>query len=91
MPKTDAATQTYGIYYPNAKDLDLLIKQNKQILAEKELQEYRPSLKPISPGKGYWRQQIEHIFAHVNNYAVNRPDFQVLIGKKQTLYISKLD
>lgn len=78
--KGDAATQTYGIYYPSAKDLDLLLKQNKQILEKQEINEYRGVLKPSSPGKGYWRQQIDHVYAHLKAYANNRPDFQALIG-----------
>ncbi|CAF5185883.1 unnamed protein product, partial [Rotaria sp. Silwood1] len=79
--KKEAATQTYGIYYPSAKDIDLIITQNKKLLNGKELKEYRPILTPTSPGKGYWRQQLDHICAHLKTYAVNRPDFQSLIGK----------
>ncbi|CAF0832258.1 unnamed protein product [Rotaria sp. Silwood1] len=79
--KKEAATQTYRIYYPSAKDIDLIITQNKKLLAEKELKEYHPILTSTSPGKGYWRQQLDHICAHLKTYAVNRPDFQSLIGK----------
>ncbi|CAF1535808.1 unnamed protein product, partial [Rotaria sp. Silwood1] len=79
--KKEAATQTYRIYYPSAKDIDLSITQNKKLLAEKELKEYRPILTSTSPGKGYWRQQLDHICAHLKTYAVNRPDFQSLIGE----------
>ncbi|CAF1453967.1 unnamed protein product, partial [Rotaria sp. Silwood1] len=79
--KKEAATQTYGIYYPSAKDIDLIITQNKKLLNEKELKEYRPILTSTSPGKGYWRQQLDHICAHLKTYAVNRPDFQSLIGE----------
>jgi hypothetical protein len=78
--KNEAATQTYGIYYPSAKDLDLLIAQNKKLLVDQELKEHRPVLTAVSPGKGYWRQQLDHVCAHLKAYAVNRPDFQVLIG-----------
>ncbi|CAF1521587.1 unnamed protein product [Rotaria sp. Silwood1] len=79
--KKEVATQTYGIYYPSAKDIDLIITQNKKLLNEKELKEYRPILTSTSPGKGYWRQQLDHICAHLKTYAVNRPDFQSLIGE----------
>lgn len=81
ITKSEAATQTYGIYYPSAKDVDLIIKQNKQLLADKEVNEYRPVLTSVSPGKGYWRQQMDHVCAHLKAYAVNRPDFQALVGK----------
>ncbi|CAF1355003.1 unnamed protein product [Rotaria sp. Silwood1] len=79
--KKEAATQTYGIYYPSAKDIDLIITQNKKLLNGKELKEYRPILTSTSPGKGYWQQQLDHICAHLKTYAVNRPDFQSLIGE----------
>ncbi|CAF0896810.1 unnamed protein product [Rotaria sp. Silwood1] len=65
--KKEAATQTYRIYYPT----------------EKELKEYHPILTSTSPGKGYWRQQLDHICAHLKTYAVNRPDFQSLIGESR--------
>ncbi|CAF4922052.1 unnamed protein product, partial [Rotaria magnacalcarata] len=48
---------------------------------EQELKEYRPVLTSTSPGKGYWRQQLDHVAAHLRAYAVNQPDFQALIGK----------
>ncbi|CAF1327110.1 unnamed protein product [Rotaria sp. Silwood1] len=79
--KKEVATQTYGIYYPSAKDIDLIITQNKKLLNGKELKEYRPILTSTSPGKGYWRQQLDHICALLKTYAVNRPDFQSLIGE----------
>ncbi|CAF4081244.1 unnamed protein product, partial [Rotaria sp. Silwood1] len=63
--RKEVATQTYGIYYPSAKDIDLIITQNKRLLNEKELKEYRPILTSTSPGKGYWRQQLDHICAHL--------------------------
>ncbi|CAF1212445.1 unnamed protein product [Rotaria sordida] len=81
ITKNEAATQTYGIYYPSAKDIELIITQNKQLLAEQETKEHRPVLTSTSPGKGYWRQQLDHICAHLKTYAVNRPDFQSLIGE----------
>ncbi|CAF4608965.1 unnamed protein product, partial [Rotaria magnacalcarata] len=71
--KHEAATQTYGIYYPSAKDIDLIITQNKKLLDEQELKEYRPVLTSTSPGKGYWRQQLDHVAAHLRAYAVNQP------------------
>ena len=80
ITKNEAATQTYGIYYPSIKDLEYVKIQNQKLLDEKEIQEHRPLLKSISPGKGYWRQQLDHVYAHLRNYAANQPDFQLLIG-----------
>ena len=69
-----------GIYYPSAKEIDGIIAQNKQLQADREFKERRPILTAVSPGKGYWRQQMDHICAHLKAYAVNRPDFRSLIG-----------
>ena len=82
MKKTEAATQTYGIYYPSAKDLDLVMTQNKKLLEEQEFQERRPVLTSASPGKGYWKQQLDHVCAHLKTFATNHPDFRLLIGNQ---------
>lgn len=86
ITKSEAATQTHGIYYPSAKEIDTLIAQNRQLQADREFKERRPILTAISPGKGYWRQQMDHICAHLKAYAVNRPDFRSLIGN---IYIER--
>ena len=80
ITKSEAATQTYGIYYPSVKDLEYIKTQNQKLLDEKEIQEHRPLFKSISPGNGYWRQQLDHVYAHLKVYAANQPDFQLLIG-----------
>ncbi len=89
ITKSEAATQTYGIYYPSAKDLDLLITQNKKLLAEHEFKEQRPVLTSVSPGKGYWRKQLDHVCAHLKTYAANQPDFRALIGNIYIVYTIK--
>ncbi|CAF0800692.1 unnamed protein product [Rotaria sordida] len=81
ITKSEIATQTHGIYYPSAKEIDILVAQNKQLQADREFKERRPILTAVSPGKGYWRQQMDHICAHLKAYAVNRPDFRSLIGE----------
>ncbi|KAM7533187.1 hypothetical protein Aperf_G00000127899 [Anoplocephala perfoliata] len=40
-----------------------------------------PVLTPISPGKGLWRMQIEHLVAHVKAYTRNDLNFQQAIGE----------
>ena len=87
--KTEAATQTYGIYYPSAKDLDVLITQNKRLLEEQEFKDKPPVLTAVSPGKGYWRKQLDHVCAHLKAYAVNRPDFRALMGNIHIVYTIK--
>jgi peptide methionine sulfoxide reductase MsrA len=86
ITKTDVGTQTNGFYYPSAKDIDILTAQNKQLQADREFKDRRPILTAISPGKGYWRQQMDHVCAHLKTYAVNRPDFRSLMGRNERHY-----
>lgn len=80
MNKSEAATQTFGIYYPSAKDLDLVMTQNKKLLEKQEFPE-RPSRRTTSsPGKGYWKRQIDHVYTHLQAHAAERPEFRSLIG-----------
>uniref|UniRef100_A0A5F8GSA7 Double zinc ribbon and ankyrin repeat-containing protein 1 n=1 Tax=Monodelphis domestica TaxID=13616 RepID=A0A5F8GSA7_MONDO len=83
MPtKKDKGTQTIGLFYPSNK---LLVKKEMEHVLQKERQEkmndHRPPISAISPGKGYWRKQLDHIFAHLRSYAQNNPNFRILIGE----------
>lgn len=61
--------------------------QNKQLQADRDFKERRPMLTAISPGKGYWRQQVDHVCAHLKAFAVNQPDFRSLIGKRNLSFV----
>ncbi|XP_043845309.1 double zinc ribbon and ankyrin repeat-containing protein 1 isoform X3 [Dromiciops gliroides] len=83
MPaKKDKGTQTVGLFYPSSKFLG---KKEMDLVSQKERQEkmndHRPLLTAISPGRGYWRKQLDHIFAHLRSYALNNPNFRALIGE----------
>ncbi|XP_074143871.1 double zinc ribbon and ankyrin repeat-containing protein 1 isoform X4 [Sminthopsis crassicaudata] len=83
MPeKKDKGTQTIGLFYPSNKFFG---KKEMDFLSQKERQEkrndHRPLLTAISPGRGYWRKQLDHIFAHLKSYAQNNPNFRALVGE----------
>ncbi|VUZ50464.1 unnamed protein product [Hymenolepis diminuta] len=40
-----------------------------------------PMIAPISPGKGLWRMQIEHLVAHIKAYARTNSEFQKAISE----------
>ncbi|XP_013392205.1 uncharacterized protein LOC106160214 [Lingula anatina] len=40
-----------------------------------------PDANPCSPGNGNWREQIEHIYAHLLELAKNNPDFKETIAE----------
>ncbi|XP_031998010.1 double zinc ribbon and ankyrin repeat-containing protein 1 isoform X3 [Hylobates moloch] len=80
--KRDIGTQTAGLFYPSSK---LLAKKELEIASQKQRQEkmsdHKPPLTAISPGRGYWRRQLDHISAHLRCYAQNNPEFRALIAE----------
>lgn len=41
----------------------------------------RPALAAVSPGKGFWRQQMDHVCSHIRAHVQNNPDFRATIGE----------
>ena len=82
-PRSDKktyGTQTTGIYFPSSKAIDSQCKDD-----EGKAKLKRP-VSAVSPGKGYWRQQIDHISQHLKIYTQNNIEFresfsQLKIGK----------
>ncbi|NWR47497.1 DZAN1 protein, partial [Regulus satrapa] len=82
--REDKGTQTIGLFYPSSK---LLEKKELELISQKEkvekMSDHKPLLTAISPGKGYWRKQLDHVCAHVRSYAQNNREFRTLIGEPQ--------
>ncbi|XP_069788115.1 double zinc ribbon and ankyrin repeat-containing protein 1 isoform X2 [Narcine bancroftii] len=82
--KEDQGTQTVGLFYPSCKMME---KKEMEIMSQQEKQQkmtsHHPLLKAISPGRGYWRMQLDHICAHLRSYAHNNAEFRALIGEPQ--------
>ncbi|KAM5218454.1 double zinc ribbon and ankyrin repeat-containing protein 1 isoform 7-T10 [Hipposideros larvatus] len=80
--KKDIGTQTTGLFYPSGK---LLAKKELEMASQKQRQEkmsdHKPLLTAISPGRGYWRKQLDHISAHLRSYTQNNPEFRALISE----------
>ncbi|XP_009893129.1 PREDICTED: double zinc ribbon and ankyrin repeat-containing protein 1 [Charadrius vociferus] len=78
----DKGTQTIGLFYPSSK---LLEKKELELISQKEklekMSDHKPLLTAISPGKGYWRKQLDHVCAHLRSYAQNNLEFRALIGE----------
>ncbi|KAE8601221.1 hypothetical protein XENTR_v10013595 [Xenopus tropicalis] len=81
IEREDKGTQTVGLFYPSGK---LIEKKEIELGLEKEKKEKMSDRKPlvtaISPGRGYWRQQLDHICAHLRCYTQNNSEFKSLIG-----------
>uniref|UniRef100_A0A2K6G546 Double zinc ribbon and ankyrin repeat-containing protein 1 n=1 Tax=Propithecus coquereli TaxID=379532 RepID=A0A2K6G546_PROCO len=81
--KKDIGTQTIGLFYPSGKllakkELELASSQKQR---QEKMNEHRPFVTAVSPGRGYWRKQLEHISAHLRSYAQNNPEFRALIAE----------
>ncbi|BHF73217.1 hypothetical protein SprV_0401629500 [Sparganum proliferum] len=74
-------TQTTGLYYPSAGDLRRALS-DVQLLnnLKKDIRTRARLLAPISPGRGYWRMQLEHILVHLKAHTQNNADFRNLLG-----------
>ncbi|XP_030052103.1 double zinc ribbon and ankyrin repeat-containing protein 1 isoform X2 [Microcaecilia unicolor] len=72
----------YWLFYPSSKILE---KKELELISQKEthdkMSDRKPLLTAISPGRGYWRKQLDHICAHLRCYTQNNPDFKALIGE----------
>ncbi|NXY85747.1 DZAN1 protein, partial [Alcedo cyanopectus] len=80
--REDKGTQTIGLFYPSSKLLEMkeleLISQKEKL---EKMSDHKPLLTAISPGKGYWRKQLDHVCAHLRSYTQNNPEFRALIGE----------
>ncbi|XP_063104711.1 double zinc ribbon and ankyrin repeat-containing protein 1 isoform X3 [Cavia porcellus] len=72
--KKHTSTQTVGLFYPFGRQLAVRGP-------EPEGRGRGPPLTAISPGRGYWRKQLDHISAHLRSYAQNNPEFRALISE----------
>ncbi|GFO03818.1 ankyrin repeat-containing protein c20orf12-like protein [Plakobranchus ocellatus] len=78
----NASTQTVGLFYPSQRQIDRTKEQEEEKLAfEKQMRDRRPLLTAVSPGRGYWRKQIEHICQHLKAHTQNDAEFRALIGE----------
>ena len=73
LPKADQktyGTQTTGIYFPSSRTIDAQCKDEEDSSKPK-----RP-MSAMSPGKGYWRQQIDHVSQHLKIFTQNNIEFR---------------
>lgn len=75
-------TSTVGLFFPSGQKIQSTF--DAELTAKGHLdasRDRRPALAAVSPGKGYWRQQMEHVCSHVRAHAQNNPDFRAIIGE----------
>lgn len=75
------SVQTAGLFYPSQRKIDQVQKEvEDKMTFEKQMRDRRPLLSAVSPGKGFWRKQIDHICQHLKAHAQNDAEFRALIG-----------
>uniref|UniRef100_A0A671MTB8 Double zinc ribbon and ankyrin repeat-containing protein 1 n=1 Tax=Sinocyclocheilus anshuiensis TaxID=1608454 RepID=A0A671MTB8_9TELE len=78
----DAQTQTVGLFFPSSSELKKRSQQREAELSRQEqMSDRKPLLTAVSPGRGYWRKQLDHICAHLRSYTQNNTEFRALIGE----------
>ncbi|KAM9363826.1 LOW QUALITY PROTEIN: double zinc ribbon and ankyrin repeat-containing protein 1 [Symphorus nematophorus] len=81
-PTAEQHTQTVGLYYPSATELQRKEEQRTlQLSRQQATADRRPLLTAVSPGRGYWRKQVDHVCAHLRSYAQNNAPFRALLGE----------
>ncbi|XP_068558838.1 double zinc ribbon and ankyrin repeat-containing protein 1 [Cebidichthys violaceus] len=81
-PTAEQFTQTVGLYYPSATELQRKEQQRTlQLSKQQATRDRRPLLTAVSPGRGFWRKQLDHLCAHLRSYAQNNAPFRTLLGE----------
>ncbi|XP_029638162.1 double zinc ribbon and ankyrin repeat-containing protein 1 [Octopus sinensis] len=80
--KQSTGTQTIGLFYPSQREITKKEMQDEEKKSyEKQLRDRQPLLTAISPGRGFWRKQVEHICHHLKVHAQNCAEFRGLIAE----------
>ncbi|KAK2817635.1 hypothetical protein Q5P01_025826 [Channa striata] len=81
-PTVDQSTQTVGLYFPSATELHRREQQRLLQLSRQQVtRDRKPLLTAVSPGRGYWRKQLDHVCAHLRSYTQNNTPFRTLLGE----------
>ncbi|XP_072169179.1 double zinc ribbon and ankyrin repeat-containing protein 1-like [Diadema setosum] len=81
-PKASTSTQTAGIFYPSMQEMHKREAEQQEAKNKMDsMSDRKLTLTAVSPGKGYWRQQMDHICGHLKAHAQNNQDFRNMIGE----------
>uniref|UniRef100_A0A3Q3BCA2 Uncharacterized protein n=1 Tax=Kryptolebias marmoratus TaxID=37003 RepID=A0A3Q3BCA2_KRYMA len=78
----NTSTQTVGLYYPSSTEMQRK-EQQRVLKVSRQLstRDHRPPLTAFSPGRGFWRKQLDHVCAHLRSYTQNNASFRALLGE----------
>ncbi|XP_078590947.1 double zinc ribbon and ankyrin repeat-containing protein 1-like isoform X8 [Branchiostoma floridae x Branchiostoma japonicum] len=81
-PSSTVATQTVGLFYPSFREMQQReMREAEEREKVEKMSDKRPPVSAVSPGKGYWRKQIDHICGHLRAYAQNTTEFRANVGE----------
>eukprot|EP00058_Branchiostoma_floridae_P025107 XP_002610597.1 hypothetical protein BRAFLDRAFT_202710 [Branchiostoma floridae] len=81
-PSSTVATQTVGLFYPSFREMQQReMREAEEREKAEKMSDKRPPVSAVSPGKGYWRKQIDHICGHLRAYAQNTTEFRANVGE----------
>ncbi|XP_068178419.1 double zinc ribbon and ankyrin repeat-containing protein 1 isoform X2 [Antennarius striatus] len=80
-PTAERSTQTVGLYFPSAPELQRRDHQWAGPVSKQPSRDRQMLTTAISPGRGYWRTQLDHVCAHLRSYAQNHAPFRTLLGE----------
>ncbi|KAK7930332.1 hypothetical protein WMY93_006727 [Mugilogobius chulae] len=83
-PTAEQSTQTVGLFFPSATALRSRPNQNQDPDRDRDQDRGRGQRRPrggVSPGRGFWRQQVDHVCAHLRSHAQNHAPFRTLLGE----------
>lgn len=81
---SEMSTQTVGLYYPSAtkvRMLESMLKEKGRADSKGWFDQKVPLLSAVSPGRGYWRKQIDHICSHLKAHTTNEINFRSLVAQ----------
>ncbi|KAI4787200.1 hypothetical protein KUCAC02_036624 [Chaenocephalus aceratus] len=74
------AKQTSAPTSHDATSTELQRKEQQREKCSKTNAERQPA-SAVSPGRGFWRQQVDHVSSHLRSYAQNNASFRTLLGE----------
>ncbi|KAM3623096.1 uncharacterized protein V6R79_006930 [Siganus canaliculatus] len=80
-PTVEKCTQTVGVYDKSVTKLQKEEQKELRLNRQQVTRDRQPPLCAISPGRGYWRKQLDHVCAHLRSYAQNNTPFRALLGE----------
>ena len=82
VPTAEQGTQTHG-FFKSARSMAILESVAQQQSVVTGQHPAAALVAAYSPGRGFWRQQVDHVAHHLRTHTANCEKFQQTFGKLQ--------